>query len=344
MLPAANFAEKDGTFVNSARWMQWKWKAVDPPGEAKPDQEIIGRIFLKVRELYQQDGGHLSRSDPEPQLVVLEPGVAVARRSVPRAERLGARGREGRHRRGDRPPRPAALALPRHARRRLDALRQLALHRQLHRCRQHDAAAIDRRPERPRPVSRVDVQLAGEPARALQPRVGRRAGASVGCGASRHRLERPALGGRHAGLHRRQRARRRPRRVHHAARGRGAALRSRAVRRRPVVGALRADGVADRQSAAPDAELESGGASVHDQLRRARHRQGVPHRLHDLPPDRALPLLDEEQPVLDAAAAGVLRRDVGGAGAREVDRQRRPRPRAHPPAARSKGWRASPSA
>ena len=57
MLPAANFAEKDGTFVNSARWLQWKWKAVDPPGEAKPDQEIIGRIFLKVRELYQQDGG-----------------------------------------------------------------------------------------------------------------------------------------------------------------------------------------------------------------------------------------------------------------------------------------------
>ena len=57
MLPAANFAEKDGTFVNSARWLQWKWKAVDPPGEAKPDQEIIARIFLKVRELYAQEGG-----------------------------------------------------------------------------------------------------------------------------------------------------------------------------------------------------------------------------------------------------------------------------------------------
>ena len=57
MLPAANFAEKDGTFTNSARWIQWKWKAVDPPGEAKPDQEIIGRIFLKVRELYEKEGG-----------------------------------------------------------------------------------------------------------------------------------------------------------------------------------------------------------------------------------------------------------------------------------------------
>jgi formate dehydrogenase major subunit len=62
LLPAANFAEKDGSFVNSARWIQWKWKAVDPPGDAKPDQEIIGRIFLKVRELYEKEGGKF----PEP--------------------------------------------------------------------------------------------------------------------------------------------------------------------------------------------------------------------------------------------------------------------------------------
>jgi formate dehydrogenase major subunit len=57
LLPAANFAEKDGSFVNSARWIQWKWKAVDPPGDAKPDQEIIGRIFLKIRDLYEREGG-----------------------------------------------------------------------------------------------------------------------------------------------------------------------------------------------------------------------------------------------------------------------------------------------
>ena len=57
LLPAANFAEKDGSFVNSARWIQWKWKAVDPPGDAKTDQEIVARIFLKVRELYARDGG-----------------------------------------------------------------------------------------------------------------------------------------------------------------------------------------------------------------------------------------------------------------------------------------------
>jgi formate dehydrogenase major subunit len=56
-LPASGFAEKDGTFTNSARWMQWKWKALDPPGNAKTDQEIMARIFLAVRDLYQKEGG-----------------------------------------------------------------------------------------------------------------------------------------------------------------------------------------------------------------------------------------------------------------------------------------------
>jgi len=63
-LPCSGFAEKDGTFTNSARWLQWKWKAVDPPGEAKTDQEVLSRIFLAVRDLYKREGGAL----PEPVL------------------------------------------------------------------------------------------------------------------------------------------------------------------------------------------------------------------------------------------------------------------------------------
>src|SRR2546427_5815584 len=58
-LPAANFAEKDGCFTNSSRWIQWKWKAIDPPGEAKSDQEVLARIFLAVRDLYRKEGGAL---------------------------------------------------------------------------------------------------------------------------------------------------------------------------------------------------------------------------------------------------------------------------------------------
>jgi formate dehydrogenase major subunit len=57
LLPASCFAEKDGTFVNSSRWLQWKNKALDAPGDAMDDQEIIARLLLKIRELYAEEGG-----------------------------------------------------------------------------------------------------------------------------------------------------------------------------------------------------------------------------------------------------------------------------------------------
>ena len=34
-LPTTCFAEEDGALVNSARWLQWHWKAAPPPGEAR---------------------------------------------------------------------------------------------------------------------------------------------------------------------------------------------------------------------------------------------------------------------------------------------------------------------
>ncbi len=57
LLPASCFAEKDGAFVNSSRWLQWKHAALDPPGDARRDQEIIARLFLEIRRLYEKDGG-----------------------------------------------------------------------------------------------------------------------------------------------------------------------------------------------------------------------------------------------------------------------------------------------
>ncbi len=56
-LPCAGFAEKDGTMVNSARWLQWKNAAVPPPGDARLDQDILAQIFLRIRALYKKDGG-----------------------------------------------------------------------------------------------------------------------------------------------------------------------------------------------------------------------------------------------------------------------------------------------
>lgn len=48
VLPAASFAEKDGTFTNTERRVQLLKPAVKPPGQAKPDWEIIGLIAKKM--------------------------------------------------------------------------------------------------------------------------------------------------------------------------------------------------------------------------------------------------------------------------------------------------------
>jgi formate dehydrogenase-N alpha subunit len=60
--PTSCFAEETGTFTNSSRVITWKEKAVDPPGEAKVDSEIMAHLFVKLRELYAKEGGTL----PEP--------------------------------------------------------------------------------------------------------------------------------------------------------------------------------------------------------------------------------------------------------------------------------------
>ena len=56
-LPCAGFAEKDGSFSNSARWLLWKNTAVPLPGDCRLDHGIVAQIFLKVRELYKKEGG-----------------------------------------------------------------------------------------------------------------------------------------------------------------------------------------------------------------------------------------------------------------------------------------------
>lgn len=48
VLPSTCFAEDDGTFSNTDRRVQRVRKAVDPPGEAKPDWEILCRIASKM--------------------------------------------------------------------------------------------------------------------------------------------------------------------------------------------------------------------------------------------------------------------------------------------------------
>jgi len=62
MLPCASSVEKEGSISNSGRWMQWRYKAVEPPGAAKPDVDIFSDIYLKVKDLYQKEGGPLKEA------------------------------------------------------------------------------------------------------------------------------------------------------------------------------------------------------------------------------------------------------------------------------------------
>jgi len=59
ILPAASSYEKEGSVTNSGRWMQWRYKALNPPGEAEHDLWIINKIMTKVKELYASAGGEL---------------------------------------------------------------------------------------------------------------------------------------------------------------------------------------------------------------------------------------------------------------------------------------------
>lgn len=48
VLPAASFAEKDGTFTNTERRVQRVRQAINPPGDALPDWQIISEIARRV--------------------------------------------------------------------------------------------------------------------------------------------------------------------------------------------------------------------------------------------------------------------------------------------------------
>jgi formate dehydrogenase major subunit len=61
-LPTTCFAEDTGSLVNSGRWLQWHWAGGTPPGEAKHDTWIMGQIYLRLKALYQKEGGPV----PEP--------------------------------------------------------------------------------------------------------------------------------------------------------------------------------------------------------------------------------------------------------------------------------------
>ncbi len=96
LLPAAASFEKEGSVTNSARLAQWRYKAVEPAGKAKPDLDIVTLLYEGLAEAYRREGGALPEavtrltwdysgpkqegiSRPDPHRVAREyNGVAVA--------------------------------------------------------------------------------------------------------------------------------------------------------------------------------------------------------------------------------------------------------------------------
>ena len=55
LFPAADSMEKEGSVSNSGRWLQWRYQAVKPHGDAQSDLWYVNRLALELKKLYQDD-------------------------------------------------------------------------------------------------------------------------------------------------------------------------------------------------------------------------------------------------------------------------------------------------
>ena len=248
-LPCANHTEKAGTFTNTQRLLQWRREAVHPPGDARSELHFYFHLGKKIREKlagstderdrplldltwdYPTFGVH---EEPDPESVLGEingydaDGNPLSSYTQLKADGSTTRGVLDLHRgvRGRRQPgRPSQARL---------------------------RAGLGGR--------RVGLGVAGEPPHALQPRLGRRRGQAVERAQGLRLVGRRAGdvdGARHPGLRGDQAAVVRPRRgrdaagrpvrhrrVHHAGRRQGVALRAGRAGGRADADALRAGRVA----------------------------------------------------------------------------------------------------
>ncbi|PRD48969.1 nitrate reductase [Sphingobacterium haloxyli] len=74
ILPAAAWAEKEGTMTNSERRISHLHKVIDPPGEALPDAEIICRFAKKM--------GFTSFDYPDPESIYREHTLLTAKTNI----------------------------------------------------------------------------------------------------------------------------------------------------------------------------------------------------------------------------------------------------------------------
>src|SRR5438552_9714420 len=54
--PAAGHAEKEGTFTNTQRLLQWREKAVEPPGDCRSDLWFVHHLALRLKRKAESSG------------------------------------------------------------------------------------------------------------------------------------------------------------------------------------------------------------------------------------------------------------------------------------------------
>jgi formate dehydrogenase major subunit len=52
--PAAAHSEKDGSFTNTQRLVQWHWKAVEPPGDCRSDLWFMYHLGRRLKDMYRR--------------------------------------------------------------------------------------------------------------------------------------------------------------------------------------------------------------------------------------------------------------------------------------------------
>ncbi len=94
LLPAAASTEKEGSFTNTQRLIQWRDKAVDPPGDARSDLWFVYHLGKRLKELYAdskepRDRGlqaltwDYERAEPEPGSRILdEPDIHLVLKEI----------------------------------------------------------------------------------------------------------------------------------------------------------------------------------------------------------------------------------------------------------------------
>jgi formate dehydrogenase major subunit len=94
LMPAAASTEKEGSFTNTQRLLQWRDKAVDPPGDARSDLWFVYHLGKRLKELYTDSTAlkdrplqaltwDYDREEPEPgSLIHDEPDIMLVLKEI----------------------------------------------------------------------------------------------------------------------------------------------------------------------------------------------------------------------------------------------------------------------